>query len=93
LWRSCFDLHRHRFPEINSIFTQREIDQIVNQPLPPLPFTENDSRSISLGSTTVSDTVYGGPVIMLGTVASIDFTAGLFACKERIGIERIRYAC
>ena len=32
-------------------------------------------RTIDLGSTTVTNTVYGGPAIMQGTVASIDFSA------------------
>jgi Tfp pilus assembly protein PilV len=57
------------------VFAQREMDQIANQPLTSSTFTDNDARSVSLGSTTVSDAVFGGPVIMLGTAASIDFTA------------------
>ena len=58
------------------VFAQREMDQMINQPLTgPGFFTDSDGRVINLGSQTVSNTVFGGPVIMQGTVASIDFTA------------------
>lgn len=57
------------------VFAQREMDQMINQPLTTGNFTDSDGRSINLGSQTVSNTVFGGPVIMQGTAASIDFTA------------------
>jgi hypothetical protein len=61
------------------VFAQREMDQIINQPLTSSTFTDNDARAMSLGSSTVSDTVFGGPVIMLGSTATINFTAAPIA--------------
>jgi Tfp pilus assembly protein PilV len=57
------------------VFAQREMDQIIDQPLTSSTFTDKDGRTIDLGSTTVTNTVYGGPAIMQGTVASVDFSA------------------
>ena len=57
------------------VLAQREMDQIINQPLTSTTFTDKDGNNISLGSTTVSDTVFGGPVVMLGTSTSINFGA------------------
>jgi Tfp pilus assembly protein PilV len=57
------------------VFAQREMDQIIDQPLTSSTFTDADGRAINLGSTTVTNTVFGGPAIMQGTVATIDFTA------------------
>jgi Tfp pilus assembly protein PilV len=57
------------------VSAQREMDQIIDQPLTLATFTDKDGRTINLGSTTVTNTVYGGPAIMQGTVASIDFSA------------------
>lgn len=57
------------------VFAQREMDQIINQALTSSTFADSDGRAVSLGSPTVSDTVFGGPVLMQGTIASINFSA------------------
>ncbi len=57
------------------VFAQREMDQIIQQPLTFTTFNDSDGRAISLGSVTATDTIFGGPVVMHGTTASISFTA------------------
>ena len=61
------------------VFAQREMDQMIYQPLTQPNFTDADLRLISLGSQTVTNTVFGGPVILQGTVPSIDFGAAVVA--------------
>jgi type II secretory pathway pseudopilin PulG len=56
------------------VFAQREMDQMINQPLTAATFTDTDGRVINLGSQTVTNTVFGGPVVVVGTTPSIDFT-------------------
>jgi prepilin-type N-terminal cleavage/methylation domain-containing protein len=56
------------------VFAQREMDQIMQQPLTLTTFNDSDGRAISLGSITATDTIFGGPVIVNGTTASINFT-------------------
>lgn len=57
------------------VFAQREMDQIINQPLTSATFTDADGRVINLGSQTVTNTLVGNPVIMQGTTPILDFTA------------------
>jgi type II secretory pathway pseudopilin PulG len=61
------------------VFAQREMDQIMQQALTLATFNDDDGRAISLGSVTTSNTVFGGPVVMNGTVASISFTTAAVA--------------
>src|SRR5690242_11815427 len=49
------------------VFAQREMDQIINQPLTSATFTDSDGQVINLGSQTVDNTLFGNPVIMQGT--------------------------
>jgi Tfp pilus assembly protein PilV len=57
------------------VFAQREMDQMIAQPLTSGTFNDADLRAINLGSQTVTNTIFGGPVIMQGTTPSLDFTA------------------
>ena len=57
------------------VFAQREMDQMIAQPLTLPSFPDADARMINLGSTTVTNTIFGGPVIMRGTMPSINFSA------------------
>ncbi|HTB92142.1 MAG TPA: prepilin-type N-terminal cleavage/methylation domain-containing protein [Candidatus Sulfotelmatobacter sp.] len=61
------------------VFAQREMDQMIAQPLTSGTFNDADLRAINLGSQTVTNTIFGGPVIMQGTMPSINFTAGAIA--------------
>lgn len=65
---------KNRVDTTAMVFAQREMDQMINQPLTVANFVDADGNAISLGSQTVSNTVFGGPVIMQGTVATLDFT-------------------
>lgn len=56
------------------VFAQRELDQMAEQPLTSTTFIDSDGRAIDLGSVTTGNTVFGGPAMMQGTQASIDFT-------------------
>jgi prepilin-type N-terminal cleavage/methylation domain-containing protein len=55
-----------------TVVAQRELDQILNQPIQNTSFTDADGRTIELGDPTQNNVVVGAPVIS-GT-ASIDFT-------------------
>jgi Tfp pilus assembly protein PilV len=61
------------------VFAQRELDQMVAQPLTATTFNDSDGRAISLGSNTVGNTVVGGPAVMSATVATLNFTAAAVA--------------
>jgi len=61
------------------VFAQREMDQMINQPLTSATFTDADGRVINLGSETVTNTVFGSPIVMLGTSPSINFSAAAVA--------------
>jgi prepilin-type N-terminal cleavage/methylation domain-containing protein len=55
-----------------TVIAQRELDQILNQPIQNTSFTDADGRTVALGDPTQNNVVVGAPVIS-GT-ASIDFT-------------------
>jgi len=55
-----------------TVIAQRELDQILNQPIQNTSFTDSDGHIIDLGDPTQNNIVVGAPVIT-GT-ASIDFT-------------------
>src|SRR5260221_2028810 len=57
------------------VFAQREMDQIINQPLTSANFTDVDGRVVNLGSQTATNTLVGNPVIMQGTTPILDFSA------------------
>ncbi|HXH67531.1 MAG TPA: prepilin-type N-terminal cleavage/methylation domain-containing protein [Candidatus Limnocylindrales bacterium] len=61
------------------VFAQREMDQMINQPVALANFTDADGRVINLGSTTVNNTVFGGPVNAAANPPTIDFTAAAVA--------------
>jgi len=65
----------NRVDTMAMVFAQREMDQIMQQPLTLTTFNDSDGQAISLGSVTTTNTVFGGPVVMNGTTASISFTA------------------
>ena len=46
------------------VFAQREMDQIINQPLTSATFTASDGRVVDLGVQTASNTLVGNPVIV-----------------------------
>lgn len=57
------------------VIAQREVEQMVNQPLSNPTFTDADGRVCNLGSVTISNLVVGAPVATSGNSVQIDFTA------------------
>lgn len=60
-----------------TVVAQRELDQILNQPIQNISFTDDDGRAINLGDPTQNNVLVGAPVIA-GT-ANIDFTQSAVA--------------
>ena len=54
-----------------TVIAQRELDQMLNQPLSVSAFVDADHNTISLGGTNSP----GAPVVMQGLTPQIDFTA------------------
>src|ERR1700730_16095727 len=63
----------NRLDTMATVIAQRELDQMLSQPLDPSKptFKDKDGNTISLGGAGSP----GAPVIMLGQTAQIDFTA------------------
>ena len=56
-----------------TVIAQRELDQMVSQPLTSLNFTDMDGNVINLGSPATPNVVLGGPVILNGANEQINF--------------------
>jgi len=61
------------------VFAQREMDQIINQPLTSATFTDSDGRVVNLGSQTVDNTVFGSPVNAAVNPPTISFNGAIVA--------------
>src|SRR5437879_5153455 len=61
----------NRFDTMATVIAQRELDQMLTQPLTTIAFTDRDGQTISLGGANSP----GAPVITQGQAAQIDFTA------------------
>ncbi len=59
-----------------TVVAQRELDQMLNQPLSSNSFTDADGRLINLGNSATPNVVVGGPVT---GAAQIDFNANAVA--------------
>ena len=65
----------NRMDTMATVVCQRELDQMLNQPLnlpPPFTFTDKDGQTISLGGTGSP----GASVLMSGQSVVIDFSPG-----------------
>jgi|GEM_PF-1545536 len=65
----------NRLDTMATVIAQRELDQMLSQPLSTNAFLDTEGRTISLGGAGSP----GAPVIMQGQMAQIDFTAGAVA--------------
>ncbi len=65
----------NRYDSTAVVIAQRELDQMMTQPVWALQFTDADGRVIQLGNPGTPNTVVGGPVQMVGNAARIDFSA------------------
>jgi len=63
----------NRQDTMSTVIAQRELEQMLLQPLSASSFTDSDGNTINLGSLTSSGTLTGSPLIS-GT-ATIDFSA------------------
>ena len=60
-----------RMDTLSTVIAQRELDQMIAQPLYVNAFVDKDGTTISLGGAGSP----GAPVVMQGAMAQIDFTA------------------
>lgn len=65
----------NRYDSTAVVIAQRELDQMITQPLTSSQFTDADNRVIQLGNSATPNVVVGGPVQMVGNTARISFTA------------------
>lgn len=70
---------KNRVDTTAMVFAQRELDQMINQPLTSGTFTDSDLRVVNLGSQTVTNTVFGGPVNAAVNPPTIDFSVAAVA--------------
>ncbi len=57
------------------VYAQRELEQMIHQPLAATAFTDADGNPCSLGDPTSPNVVVGSPVATLNNATVIDFTA------------------
>src|SRR5246127_4204453 len=58
-----------------TVIAQRELDQMVSQPLTSTVFTDIDGNVINLGNPATPSVVLGGPVVAYGASEQINFNA------------------
>ena len=63
----------NRLDTVATVVAQRELDQMLSQPLNVNTFVDNDGQTISLGGAGAP----GAPVVMNGAYAEIQFAASL----------------
>lgn len=56
-----------------TVIAQREIDQMISQPLTATTFTDSDGRVINLGTPATPNAVIGSPAVMNGPMVQINF--------------------
>jgi len=62
---------RNRYDTMATVIAQRELDQILAQPLSATSFQDTDTITINLGGAGTA----GAPITMYGGMAVIDFSA------------------
>lgn len=70
---------RNRYDTTTVVLAQRELDQMITQPLSAANFTDADGRVIALGDATLPNVLVGSPVIVVGNLVRVDFTAAAVA--------------
>ncbi|HJY87252.1 MAG TPA: hypothetical protein VKE24_10490 [Candidatus Acidoferrales bacterium] len=66
---------RHVHDTTAVVLAQRELDQMIAQPLSAENFTDADGRVIALGDATQPNVLVGSPAIVAGNQVRVDFTA------------------
>jgi len=68
---------RNRTDSSALVFAQRELDQMLDQPLSSPSFTDALGNNCNLGDPTQPNARVGSPVVVIQNQALIDFAAGL----------------
>ncbi|SRR5579871_4831 len=68
-----------RFESTAVVTAQRELDQMINQPMTVNSFTDSDGNTINLGDPTQPNKIIGNAVIIRGTSVQVDFSAAKVA--------------
>jgi len=56
------------------VFAQRELDQMLEQPLTFTAFTDAEGNNCNLGGPATPNTIVGNPVVVINNLATIDFS-------------------
>jgi type II secretory pathway pseudopilin PulG len=78
---------RNRYDTTATVLAQRQLDQMITQPLGSLQFTDADGRVIALGDPTKVNQVVGGPVQAVGSTARINFNAPAVASYNFVAVD------
>ena len=65
---------RNRSDSSALVFAQRELDQMLEQPLSSTAFNDAQGTTCHLGDPTLPNTVVGNAVVVINNFATIDFT-------------------
>lgn len=66
---------RNRTDSSALVFAQRELDQMLDQPLFSQTFTDLEGNNCSLGNPTIPNTLQGTNVLVINNQSVIDFTS------------------
>jgi type II secretory pathway pseudopilin PulG len=69
--------YRNRTDSSAMVFAQRELDQMLDQPLIVPSFVDAEGNTCQLGSAASPNVLQGSPVVVFNNQTLIDFTAGL----------------
>jgi prepilin-type N-terminal cleavage/methylation domain-containing protein len=67
--------YRNRMDSSALVFAQRELDQMLDQPLSTISFTDTLFNTCSLGDPASPNSVQGSPVAVVNNQALIDFSS------------------
>jgi prepilin-type N-terminal cleavage/methylation domain-containing protein len=67
--------YRNRNDSTALVFAQRELDQMLDQPLSTISFNDSLSNTCWLGDPATPNAVQGSPVVVINNQALIDFSA------------------
>src|SRR2546421_4939607 len=68
---------RNRTDSSSLVFAQRELDQMLDQPLTANSFLDAQGNTCQLGDPTVTNSVQGTNVLVFSNQAAIDFTSSV----------------
>ena len=69
---------RNRTDTASLVYAQRELDQMIQQPLTTFNITDADGNGCTLGDALQPNIIVGGPVILFQGMTSINFSVPPF---------------